>query len=84
LFSTRGAIALPIRTRARVVASKQTLLPLPWLPRVNQTNRDNHSLRAFSERAPRSSVADRGAVLRLATGNVQVTRNANNASGRSG
>jgi len=60
-------------------ANRRCALTATLVPRVNQTNRDNHSLRAFSVAGYRglTSPISVQSVFPLVAGNVEVTRTAN-------
>lgn len=60
-------------------ANRQCALAATLVPRVNQANRDNHSLRAFSVAGHRGLASPISArpVFPLVAGNMEVTRTAN-------
>ena len=60
-------------------ANRQCALAATLVPRVNQANRDNHSLRTFSVAGYRglASPISAWSVFPLVAGNVEITRTAN-------
>lgn len=70
---------LPVRGHVSSRTNRRCALAATLVPRVNQANRDNHSLRAFSVAEYRGLASPISAwpVFPLVVGNVEVTRTAN-------